>query len=322
MKNTGKILFGLLVLGLFLMTGCGKNTDTKETAESTASSTSTENSIIKVTSEFGEVDVKQNPQKVVVFDMGSLDTIKTLGHSEQVVAVPTQSLPGYLAADFENLESAGGIKEPDMEKINAIQPDLIIISGRQGDFREELEKIAPTIYLAVDNTNTWESTKQNINTLASIFGEEDKATSEIEALETRINETKEKASALDQKALVTLINEGTISAYGKGSRFGIVHDVFGFKAADENIEASTHGQQVSYEYILETNPDILFVIDRTKVVGGDESNNDLTKNELVAQTNAAKNDKIISLSSDVWYLAGGGLESTGLMLDDVQSALK
>ena len=48
-----------------------------------------------------------------------------------------------------------------------------------------------------------------------------------------------------------LVNEGQLSAYGKGSRFGLIHDTFGFKAADDKIEASTHGQSVSYEYVLE-----------------------------------------------------------------------
>ena len=41
-----------------------------------------------------------------------------------------------------------------------------------------------------------------------------------------------------------LVNEGQLSAYGKGSRFGLIHDTFGFKAADDKIEASTHGQSV------------------------------------------------------------------------------
>ena len=48
------------------------------------------------------------------------------------------------------VESAGGIKEPDLEKINQLKPDLIIISGRQQDYQEQLKAIAPTIYLAVD----------------------------------------------------------------------------------------------------------------------------------------------------------------------------
>jgi iron complex transport system substrate-binding protein len=39
------------------------------------------------------------------------------------------------------------------EKINQLKPDLIIISGRQQDYQEQLKAIAPTIYLAVDFFN-------------------------------------------------------------------------------------------------------------------------------------------------------------------------
>ena len=75
-----------------------------------------------------------------------------------------------------------------------------------------------------------------------------------------------------------LVNEGQLSAYGKGSRFGLIHDTFGFKAADDKIEASTHGQSVSYEYVLEK---ILFVVDRTKAIGGDDSKDNVAANELI-----------------------------------------
>src|SRR5699024_6701560 len=104
-----------------------------------------------------------------------------------------------------------------------------------------------------------------------------------------------------------LVNEGQLSAYGAGSRFGIIHDTFGFAQADDQIEASTHGQSVSYEYVLEKNPDVLFVIDRTQAIGGDDTNNNVADNELVKETNAGKNGKVITLQPDVWYLSGGGL---------------
>ena len=71
-----------------------------------------------------------------------------------------------------------------------------------------------------------------------------------------------KATATGKKALIILANEGKISAYGPGSRFGILHDVFGFGAVDPNIEVSTHGKDISNEYIVEMNPDYLFVVDR------------------------------------------------------------
>ena len=53
-----------------------------------------------------------------------------------------------------------------------------------------------------------------------------------------------------------------MSAYGPNSRFGLVHDVLGYKAVDEKIDVSTHGQNITFEYIVEKNPDVLFVIDR------------------------------------------------------------
>lgn len=315
MKKSMKVL-GILALGLLVLAGCGNSGDKKET---TASSSQTAK-VMTVKDSEGEVEVPVDPQKVVVFDMGSLDTINSLGKGDRVIATATENLPAYLDT-FADVESAGGIKEPDLEKINELQPDLIIISGRQSDFKKELSAIAPTLYLAVDNTDTWASTKTNIETLATIFGEEKLAKEKISDLETQIADTKEKAQASKLTTLVTLVNEGQLSAYGEGSRFGIIHDTFGFIPADTEIEASTHGQSASFEYVLEKNPDVIFVIDRTKAIGGDDENNDVSKNELVAQTNAGKNDKIISLQADVWYLSGGGIECTELMLKDVQAAL-
>lgn len=324
MKKILKV-FGIFVFTAAVLSGCGKSSGggAEESVEKTAdTSGKSDNTTVMITdSENETIEVPVSPEKVVVFDMGVLDTIDSLGKEGNVVAVPTESLPKYLNK-FADLESAGGIKEPDVEMINQLQPDLIIISGRQQDFKEELSNIAPTLYISVDYTDTWQSTKQNIQILGKIFSEEKKAEKEIGRLETKIAEVKEKAENSQLKSLVTLVNEGQLSVYGTGSRFGIIHDTFGFEAVDSNIEASTHGQSASYEYILEKNPDIIFVIDRTKAIGGDDSENNVSKNELVTQTSAGKNNKVISLAADVWYLSGGGIQSTSLMLKDVEEAFK
>ncbi|MEG0732138.1 MAG: siderophore ABC transporter substrate-binding protein [Vagococcus sp.] len=314
-------LVSILAVATLFLGACGNQAGDKK-EETKASSVTKEEKTISVTDGEGkDVEVPKNPKKVVVFDMGSLDTINQLGAGDTVVGAPLKTLPKYLAT-FDSVESAGGIKEPDLEKINAMQPELIVISGRQQDSQKDLEKIAPTLYLGIDSNKTWASTKQNIETLGTIFDKEDVAKEKIAKLETSIKEVKEKAEASKEKGLVTLVNEGSLSAYGEGSRFGIIHDTFGVALADDNIEASTHGQEVSYEYVLEKNPDILFVIDRTKAIGGDDSKNNVADNELVKQTNAGKNSKVISLTPDVWYLSGGGIESTELMIKDVMKAFE
>lgn len=315
-----KIVLGFLVMASLGLAACGNNE--AQTRETTASSTIVTDTMLTVKDSNGEsVEVQQNPEKVVVFDNGSLDTLDALGVGDKVIGAATKNLPAYLEK-YQEVESAGGIKEPDLEKINEMQPDLIIISGRQSDYQEQLSQIAPTLYLAMDAENPWKSMQENVTTLANIFDKEKEAEEKLTDLTKQIDEVKEKANALDQTALVTLVNEGQLSAYGSGSRFGLVHDLFGFKQADDRIEASTHGQSVSYEYVLEKNPGILFVIDRTQAIGGDTSNDNVAANELVAQTDAGKNDQVISLQSDVWYLSGGGLESMNLMIEDVKQALK
>ncbi|NJE64604.1 siderophore ABC transporter substrate-binding protein [Enterococcus durans] len=313
-----RLALSVLLMATLGLAACG-NTGNSSTV-STQTRNTTEQTTVSIKDSNGDrVEVQRNPQKVVVFDNGSLDTLDALGVGDRVIGAATKNLPSYLDK-YKDVESAGGIKEPDLEKINQLQPDLIIISGRQSDYKEELAKIAPTLYLAVDTKEPWESVQQNVNALAEIFGKEDKAKEELATLTKEIEKTKEKAYKLEQTALVTLVNEGQLSAYGSGSRFGLVHDVFGFKQADDQIEASTHGQSVSYEYILEKNPGILFVVDRTKAIGGDDSKDNVSANELVAQTDAGKNDQVISLQPDVWYLSGGGLESMKLMVEDVNQA--
>lgn len=303
------------------LAACGSNDGgtTGSSSKTEATSSAAEETTIDVTDGNGTITVPKNPEKVVVFDNGSLDTLDALGVGDRVAGAAVDNLPDYLSA-YADVDSAGGIKEPDLEKINAIQPDLIIISGRQSDYLDDLNEIAPTMYLAVDTSDTWNSIKQNVETLGKIFDKEAEAEEQLTALEQSITETKEQAETSGEKALVILVNEGEVSAYGEGSRFGIVHDTFGFAQADDTIEASTHGQSISYEYILEKNPDILFVVDRTQAIGGDTTDNNVADNELVKQTNAGKNGKVISLQPDVWYLSGGGLESVQMMLDDVNQA--
>lgn len=313
-----KLIVSFLLVATLGLAACGNNqgdhaADTKTSKEETASLTVNDSNGKKV-------ELQKNPQKVVVFDNGSLDTLDALGVGDRVIGAATANLPDYLDK-YNKVDSAGGLKEPDLEKINQMQPDLIIISGRQSDYQEELSNIAPTLYLAVDANKPWDSIQQNVNTLAEIFDKENKAKTELANLDKEIEEVKAKTSKLDQTVLVTLVNEGQLSAYGSGSRFGLIHDVFGFKQADDQIKASTHGQSVSYEYILEKNPGILFVVDRTKAIGGDDSKDNVSANELIAQTDAGKNKKVISLQPDVWYLSGGGLESMKLMIEDVKQAL-
>ena len=194
------------------------------------------------------------------------------------------------------------------------------MSGRLESYYEELNKIAPTIYLGVDNTDYLGSFKKNMETLGQIFDKEKEVKTQVAKVEEAIGKVNEKAEGVN--ALIALANDNAFSVYGEGSRFGIIHKEFGIEAVDKTIESSTHGQKASFEYILDKNPDYLFVIDRAAVTGGNTSAKEMFDNEIIKKTDAYKNGNIVYLDADVWYTISGGIESTQKMVDEVLEALK
>lgn len=274
---------------------------------------------IKITHQLGETEVPKNPSRVIVFDYGIADALNNL--DVEIIGLPKSSLPSLLSKyEDSKYENVGSLKEPDMEKVYELKPELIIMSGRLESYYEELNKIATTIYLGVDNTDYLGSFKKNMETLGQIFDKEKEVKTQVAKVEEAVGKVNEKAEGIN--ALIALANDNAFSVYGEGSRFGIIHKEFGIEAVDKTIESSTHGQKASFEYILDKNPDYLFVVDRTAVTGGNTSAKEMFDNEIIKKTDAYKNGNIVYLDAEVWYTISGGIESTQKMVDEVLEALK
>lgn len=313
-----KLLFKASVLALFsafTLTSCNSSGEQAEV-------TSANQQEIVISHDLGTTNVKTNPSRVVVLDLGSLETLDQLG--VKVVGAPKRNLPEYLNHYEEDasVTDVGTLKEVNFEKIQALSPDLIIISGRLQDSYKELSEIAPTIFVAVDYNDYLNSFEKNVRLLGQLFEKEDEAETALAAIKVKVNENRELIKDNLGKGLILLYNNGRFSAYGKGSRFGFVHDVMEVKPAIEDLEVSTHGNLVSNEFIQETNPDYLFIIDRGAIVNGSGSSKDEIENALIKQTNAYKNNKIIYLDPSVWYISEGGLTSVNEMADEVVLAVQ
>lgn len=305
MKRIG--VLSVIVVLILILAACGEKAASDEET-------------ILIEHELGETDVKKNPKKVVVFDFGILDTLDELGID--IVGVPQGNIPSYLdkyeSSDYENV---GSLKEPDFEKIATINPDLIIISGRQADLYDQLQELGDTIYLGVDTSRYMESFKENTKIIGDIFDKQDEVDEALTDVEQSVAAIKEKAETNDEKALIILANDDKISAYGPNSRFGLIHDVFGIPPVDENIEVSTHGMNVSFEYVAKENPDILYVVDRSAAIGEGTSAKQIVENKMTERTTAYENGKIFYLNPDYWYLSGGGIISVKEMIKEIEQSL-
>jgi iron complex transport system substrate-binding protein len=276
---------------------------------------------ITVTHARGETAVPQNPVKVLVFDLASLDTLDALG--VEVAGVPSGRLPDYL----ERYGSGDHIKvgtlfEPDYEAVNAAEPDLIIVGGRSAAKYDDLAKFAPTIDLTVDRGNYLASVRSNAETLGRIFGKEEAVAEKLASFESSVEALRALAGDAGN-GLVILTTGGRMSAHGPGSRFDLIYSDFGISPAVEGLDTGNHGQAISFEFILETNPDWLFVVDRDAAIGREgQAAKELLDNEIVGKSTAWQQDQVVYLDPVAWYLVGGGLTALQKSVDQIATAFQ
>lgn len=322
-----KLILAMMLLVAVAFGGCGtEKVEVGHTQETTVNSENVDNKLdetVTVVHSLGETVVPKNPKNVVVLEYGILDALDNMGVEVKGVAMGS-GMPSYLSKynDEAKYENVGSIKEVNMEKVYELEPELIIIGGRLADYYEELSKIAPTIQLGVDASDYMNSFVENMTYLGQIFDKEEAASEKITSFKVQLEEVANKAQEKQANGLIVLTNGDSFSVYGKGSRFGLIHNELGIKPVDESIAVSTHGQNASFEYIVEQNPDYLFVVDRTAVVSSEGSAKALFENDLMKKTDAYKNDRIIYLNPTIWYAAGGGMTSTQMMIDEIKVALE
>ena len=278
--------------------------NTADAASNVANNDAVSVQTIDVDTVKGKVSLPINPSPLVVYDMTLMQDLAALD-------VAVDGMPSGLHLD--NLQSnaqpdpkeVGTVFEPNLEALNAMQPQAILVGSRMAEKYNELSSIAPTLDMSIDTANIYASSKQRLHDLGALFGKSDQAAKLQGNIDGLIEETKP-LTQNKGNGLVVMVNGNKLSAYGDKSRFGFVHTVLGVPMVDSKIEDARHGQPISFEYLQKTNPDWLFVIDRSAAIGEDGAGaKAVLDNPLVAQSTAWNKQQVVYLSPDS-YLAFGG----------------
>ena len=333
-KMVSLALAGVMALSLMACTAqsgsaSSENTSAPSSVSQTADEAQTPETVtitsLNASKEETELVVPYDPQRIAILDMASLDILNALGVGDRVVGTASTSLEylqDYINDDIANL---GTIKEADLEAVMACEPDVIFIGGRLSSSYDALSEIAPVVYLATNTElGVVESVQQNATTIASMFGLEDKVDDLMADFDARI--TALQTVSEGQTAIVGMCTSGSFNVLGNDGRCSIIGVEVGFEniGVDANIDTSTHGNEASFEFIVEKAPDYIFVMDRDAAIGTDGAKlaQEIMENELVMSTEAYKNGNIVYLAHPaVWYTAEGGITALDLMLQDLESEL-
>ncbi|QUS35322.1 siderophore ABC transporter substrate-binding protein [Falsirhodobacter algicola] len=270
----------------------------------------------------GEVTLDSRPERVVVMDWANVDNLDALGVS--ILGVPGSNAPEYLSKfRSDDYLKLGSLQEPDVEGIAAADPDLVIVAARSRQSQPQLNRIAPTVDLSIDNDDFIDSVTANITELGEIFGKEDRAAEMNAELRSKVDRLHDAVQGKG-RALTLVTSGGKIGVYGPESRTGWLHKEVGFPSVLDDVDdRSDRGDAASYEFILETNPDWIFVVDRDTAIAaeGGQAAAALLDNELVHQTTAWKEGHIVYLDPQKAYIVMNGYQAVSDLLDQVYEAV-
>ncbi|MFD6952996.1 ABC transporter substrate-binding protein [Nocardiopsis sp. TSRI0078] len=248
---------------------------------------------VTVTDATGEVTLEEAPERIVSLSASHTEMLFAIGAGDQVEAVdeystypeeaPTTSLSGF---------------EPNVEAIVEHDPDLVVLARSAEETASQLETVGvPTLVL--DAAVDLEDTYGQIRLLGEATGNAEEADAEAERVESEFDAIVENVREQVGDTELSFYQELDETSYAATSDtfVGDVYESFGLvniaDAADADGAAGGY-PQLSQEYIVEEDPDLIFLS-----YGDDSTVTEVTERPAFDTVTAVRNDAVYLLDADI-----------------------
>src|SRR5699024_8161788 len=209
-------------------------------------------------------------------------------------------------------------REPDLEVIAAVDPELVIIGQRFASFYDDIKNIVPNatiIDLSFDvseeadtpGENLVNGLKDSTIALGQIFDKNEEAEKLVADFDKSIEDVKSTYNETDT-VMSVVVSGGDIgfAAPYSGRVWGPMYEIFGWVPALEidDVSSDHKGDDVSVEAIAQSNPDWIFVLDRDAAISSTSDAvpaQDVIDNSPALQnTSAVTEEKIVYAPDDTY----------------------
>ncbi|OLT51890.1 hypothetical protein BJF89_05380 [Corynebacterium sp. CNJ-954] len=310
LKRRGTAIAATLVSAGLVLSACGgddnDNAASDSSSDSAANSTSASSSSsdaafpVTVIGAYGDVTVEEKPENIVVVSSyRSVDSLAALGEKPVFGYSSSGGEEDFLKASpwMEGLYSEFDATmidadwKPDPEAVSLADPDLIILDSVDEDIYDKLSEIAPTYAPKDINSVTWQ---QNITTLGTLVGKEDKAEDVIAETEAQLADTREQLSNLQGATYNEFLvgGDSTVSLFPPED--GQLLHILGMENTGTKQDDF---KKVSFENISELNADVF--IERGGQYSTEEDRQKLEGHPGYGELPAVKNDAVLVVDTDI-----------------------
>lgn len=212
-----------------------------------------EEAAVRVTDSYGRaLLLPEYPDRIVSLAPNVTETLFVLGKGDLVVGRTDYC---DWPAEVEGVPSVGTILQPNIERIVALEPDVVIASSHLSkEVDEKLRKLG--IPVAVFNyPESFEGTYETILQVARVVGAVQKAEDLIDGIEQTVLTVMSAVSGLSRPRVYYVISYGQFGDYTAGR--GTFIDTLIQIAGGVNVASDVEGWQYSAERLLEKDPDII-----------------------------------------------------------------
>ncbi|MGM7680054.1 siderophore ABC transporter substrate-binding protein [Microbacterium sp. A94] len=300
-------------------------------AEAEAPSSADEPTTVTVEDNNGEHTIDLPLASIVATDNRTFETLESWGVELTAAAVSLMPNTNSYTED-ETIIDLGSHREPNLEAVVAVEPDLIINGQRFAQFHDDFVSYAPdAVVLELDPREGEpfeEELKRQTTILGEVFGKQAEAKALNDALDAAIERV---AAAYDDAETVMAVTTsggeiGYIAPH-VGRTLGPVFDFAGLTPALEVAEATDdhQGDDIAVEAIADSNPDWILVMDRDAAVGADDPNfspaaDVLENSEALAKVTAVVEGNIIYMPADTY--TNEGIQTYTEFLESFADALE
>ncbi|PQJ59973.1 peptide ABC transporter substrate-binding protein [Vibrio chagasii] len=179
---------------------------------------------LEITHEMGTASFKTTPQKVVALDWVLSETVLSLGVELEGIADAKGYQQWVVKPELnQGVTDVGSRREPNLELLTKLKPDVILISEHMAAAYHQLNKIAPVLVYSVysQKKQPIESATAITLSLGKLFDQEQRAQQIITDTKQRLHDNGEKIQAAgnSDKPLIfaRFINDKTLRVHSQGS---------------------------------------------------------------------------------------------------------
>lgn len=215
---------------------------------------------VTVTAANGAVTVAKRPARIISLSPTATETLFAIGAGPQVIAVDDQSdfpksVPRTTLSGFT----------PNVEAIAAYRPDLVVIAYDPKGLSGALRTLGITV-LHHNAASTLKGAYQQIRQLGKVTGRGAQADALVGRMQTRIATIVQRSKRVGPKSLFVELDP-TLYSVTSSTFIGRVAGLFGLRnIADAAGDGSGGYPQLSAEYVISANPDVILLAD-TKCCG-------------------------------------------------------